>query len=119
MAAADPIHGEARELQLQQGRTLTLAPEDSDEVVEIRSSSGLLELRIRVTEEGPVLEMESIRLSLRASESVDVDCKDFNVNAKRSVGLSSEGEIRVSGKADVLVGADGEIHVKGEKIYLN
>lgn len=133
MATADPTEprglrdtrtgetaaAEARALHLRQGRTLTLTSVGKDELVEIRGSSGVLELRIRVTDEGAVLEMESVRLSLRAAESVDVDCKEFNVSAERSIGLSAQGEIRVSGKADVRVDADGEVHVTGETIYLN
>ena len=134
MAAADPSRprplssaragkaeaaGEARALHLRQGRTLTLTSVGNDELVEIRGSSGLLELRIRMTEEGSVLEMESVRLSLRAAESIDIDCKEFSVSAERSVGLSSQGEITVQGKADVRVDADGEVHVTGEMIYLN
>lgn len=117
MAAADPA--QSRELQLRQGRTLTIGAEGDDGLVEIRGPSGTLELRIRMTDKGPVLEMETLRLSLRAAESIDIETKDFNVNAERSVALSSEGEMTLSGKADVRVDADGEVHVTGDIIYLN
>ena len=120
MAAAEPVRpraltgadaDEAYAVPLRRGRTLTLAPAGDDDLVEIRSSSGTLELRIRITEQGPVLEVETVRLSLRASESIDVDTKDFTVRAA--------GEIALTGKADVRVGADGDVHVTGETIYLN
>ena len=104
---------------MRNGRTLTLVPAGDDELVEVRAASGTLELRIRMTEEGPVLEMESVRLKLRAAESVDVEAKEFNVDAERSVGIQSQGEITVSGKADVRVDADGDVHVTGEIIHLN
>lgn len=104
---------------MRQGRTLALVPVGDDELVEVRAASGTLELRIRMTDEGPVLEMESVRLKLRAAESVDVEAKEFNVDAERSVGLSSQGEITVSGKADVRVDAEGDVHVTGETIHLN
>jgi hypothetical protein len=103
-------------LELREGRTLSVVEGD---LVEIRAASGQLELRIRMTDDGPVLEMESVRLMLKAAESVDVDCQDFNVNAERSVGIASQGEITLSGKADVLVDAQGEVHVTGEMIHLN
>jgi hypothetical protein len=108
----------SRELQLRQGRTLALDSADGDQLIEIRGPSGGLELRIRLTAEGPVLEIETVHLSLRAAESVDIDCKDFNLSADR-IGLKSEGEMTLSGKADVRVDADGEVHVQGEMIYLN
>ena len=85
-----------REVYLREGRTLSVESVGSDELVEVRSSSGQVELRIRLTEEGPVLQMESARLELKASETLQ---------------LSSDNEI----KAD----AEGEVRVNGKMIYLN
>ena len=115
--AADPA--EPQELELRQGRTLTVASAGDDGLVEIRGPSGTLELRIRTTDKGPVLEMETLRISLRAAESIDIEAKEFNVSAERSVALESQGDIKLNGKADVRVNADGEVHVTGEMIYLN
>jgi hypothetical protein len=128
MAAAEPERAsaqgdrrsvESRALELRQGRTLTLASDGADELIEIRAASGSLELRIRMTDQGPALEIETIRLALRAAEAIDIECKELNVAAERSLALSSLGEITVSGKADVHVDADGDVHVQGEMIYLN
>jgi hypothetical protein len=102
---------EAATLELRDGRTLAVVPNDHDDLVEVRSGNGTLELRIRITAEGPVLEMESVRLKLTAKESVDVETKDFNVNA--------QGDITVSGKADVHVDGAGDVRVTGDMIYLN
>jgi hypothetical protein len=107
-----------RELELRRG-TLKLAAEGEDDLVEIRDSTGLLQLRVRMTAEGPVLEVETVRLSLRAAESVDIEAKELNLTAERSLGLSSQGDLEVRGSGDVRVDANGEIHVTGEMIYLN
>jgi hypothetical protein len=107
-----------REVELRRG-TLTLAAAGDDDLVEIRDSSGLLQLRVRMTAEGPVLEVETVRLSLRAAESVDIEAKELNLTAERSLGLSSRGDLEVRGSGDVRVDANGEIHVTGEMIYLN
>jgi len=103
-------------LELREGRTLSVTEGD---LVEVRAASGQLELRIRMTDDGPVLELESVRLMLKATESVDVECEDFNVNAQRSVGIAAQSEITISGAADVRVDAEGEVHVTGEIIHLN
>jgi hypothetical protein len=100
-----------REIYLREGRTLSVEKTGSDELVEIRSSSGLVELRIRLTEEGPVLQMESARLQLKASESVEIEAKRVEIRATETVQLSSENEVKVD--------AEGEVHVNGKTIWLN
>ena len=130
MAAADPAQpsesasdaaaGEgARELELRDGGRLTLASSGGGDVVEIRDESGLLQLRVRMTAEGPVLEVETVRLSLRAADSIDIEARELNVTTEGSIGLSSGGDLRLSGNADVRVDANGEVRVTGETIYLN
>ena len=76
-------------------------------------------MRIRLTPEGPVLQMESVRLSLKAAENVNVDCKNFEVRASEGVDVHSDGGMRLSGQADVRVDSAGNVIVKGEMIYLN
>lgn len=100
-----------REIYLREGRTLTVEHSGSDELVEIRSSSGQVELRIKLTEEGPVLQMESVRLQLKASESVEIESKRVEVRATESMTLASDNEIKVE--------ADGVVRVNGKMIYLN
>lgn len=100
-----------RELYLREGRTLTIEHAGSDELVEIRGSSGQLELRIRLTEDGPVLQMESVRLHLKASEAVEIESKRVEIKATEAVQVSSGNEIKVEG--------EGEVRVVGEKIHLN
>jgi hypothetical protein len=115
VASVDPIRPippeDAETQPLRNGRTLTLAAVGPDQLVEIHGAGGQLELRIRLTEEGPVLEMDSIKLVLRAAEAVQVDTKDFNLNAS--------GGISIDGKAAVAVNSDGHVHVTGEIIHLN
>jgi phage gp45-like len=100
-----------REIYLREGRTLSVEQTGGDELVEIRSSSGQVELRIKLTEEGPVLQMESVRLQLKASESVEIESKRVEVRATEAVTLSSDNEIKVE--------AEGEVRVNGKMIYLN
>jgi hypothetical protein len=86
-------------LELQHGRTLVV----EDDLVEVRAGSGTVEVRLRVTEDGPVLELESVKLSLRAARSLDVSAE----------------EITLSGSADVRIDAGGDVVVTGETIRLN
>jgi hypothetical protein len=111
--------GEGRQVYLRDGRTLTVASEGSDELVEIRASSGMLELRIKLTEDGPVLQMESVRMALRATESLDLEAKHVNVKATEAIAIASAGKIEVTSEADTKIEAKGEVRVNGKMIWLN
>lgn len=109
----------AKTVELQNSKTLSITSEEGQDLVEVHGAGGTVELRIRITPEGPVLVMESVRLELKASESVNVECGTFEVRAKDSVDMHSDGGMQLSGTADVRVNANGDVIVKGEKIYLN
>ena len=109
---------EGQTVSLSGGRTLKVSGAASD-LVEIRNPSGMLELRIRLTEEGPVLQMESVKLDLKAAESVSVACKSFEVRAQDKVALRSEGELEVHSEKDMNVTSAEEVRVVGKMIYLN
>jgi hypothetical protein len=104
---------------LAHGRLLTVDSAGAEQFVEIRAASGIVELRVKITEDGPVLLIEGVRISLKATESVQVDCPRFSVTTSHSIEMASQGTIQVSGAGDVCVDAKGEVHVKGEMIHLN
>ena len=110
---------ETRHLYLRDGRTLTVSGQGTEELVEIHASSGMLELRIKLTEQGPVLQMEAVRLKLKAAESVEVETKQFAVKAEEKIVLASEGEVELTSTGDTKVTAEGEVRVRGTTIHLN
>ena len=90
-------------LNLKHGRTVTVEPAGQDQMLEVRSASGVIELRVKLTDDGVVLQLEGARISLKATESVDVECRTFTVNAG----------------ADMHLQAKGDVHVDGQIIHLN
>lgn len=108
-----------QELVLQHGRHLALVSNQGDDLVEIRAPGGMVELRIRLTAEGPVLQMESLRLSMKAVQDVDIECANFSVHSRQAMTLRADGALRIQGAADLHVDAQGEVHVKGSTIHLN
>jgi len=107
-----------REVFLRDGRKLVVTEQGSDQLVEIRNESGMLELRIRLTEQGPVLQMEALRLQLKATESVEIESQRVEIKGAERVDVTG-GQIKVSGEEDVNVDAKGEVRVVGKMIYLN
>jgi hypothetical protein len=109
---------EEREVYLRDGRKLVLSEQHGDQLVEIRNESGMLEVRIRLTEEGPVLQMESARLSLKATESIEIESKRVEIKGAEKLELKG-GQVEVTGEQNEEAGTNGEIKVVGSMIYLN
>ena len=105
---------EARELYLADGRKLVV----EDRTVEIRNESGLVEVRIELTEKGPVLRMESARLELKASEAVEIESPRVAIRGSEQLQLEG-GKIEVEGEEEVTVESSGDVRVRGKMIWLN
>ena len=114
----ETTEGETREVYLRDGRKLVVSEEDNDQLVEIRSESGMLELRIRLTEQGPVLQMESVRMQLKASEAVEIESKRVDIKATETVAVEGD-KVEVKAKEDVEVEGGNDVRVRGKMIYLN
>ena len=67
--------------------------------------------RIKLTEDGPVLQMESVRLQLKASEAVEIESKRVEIRASETVQIASKDEVKVD--------AEGDVRVNGKTIWLN
>ena len=109
---------DTREVYLRDGRKLVVSDEGRDQLVEIRNAAGLLEVRIKLTEAGPVLQMDAVRLQLRATEAVEIESKRVEIKGSEQVALTG-GEVEVKAEHDIDVEAKGEVHVNGKMIYLN
>src|SRR5688500_852691 len=95
-----------REVYLRDGRTLKVTDAGTDQLVEIRSESGQLELRIKLTEDGPVLQMDAVKLQLKASESVEIDAKKVAINGTEQLELHG-GEVQLKADEELKVDATG------------
>lgn len=115
---AEETTTDEREVYLRDGRKLVLSEQGSEQLVEIRNESGLLEVRIRLTEQGPVLQMESARLSLKASEAVEIESKRVAIKGAEHVDVQG-GHVQVTAEKNEEHATDGEVHVVGTMIYLN
>lgn len=104
-----PQHSEIVERVLPSGRTLVLRIGSATEDIEIRSTAGELDLRITLTDAGPVVSLRGARVELDAAD-VAVRCRDFDVKASGEVRFEAE-ELRAQTKRDV--------HLNGAFIRLN
>jgi hypothetical protein len=108
-----------REVYLRDGRKLVVSEQSAGSLVEIRSESGLVEVRIQLTEEGPVLQMESARLQLKADEAIEISSKRVAIAATEELALTA-GAVDIEAETGVDVEAkEGDVKVVGKMIYLN
>lgn len=107
-----------REVFLKGGKKLVVSDQGNDQLVEIRNESGMLELRIKLTEQGPVLQMESVRLQLKASEAVEIESSRVEIKGSEQVAIEG-GKVAVAAEEDATVDAKGEVRVVGKSIWLN
>ncbi len=85
---------ETSERLLPSGRSVVLRVGEVEEL-EIRSPEGEVEVRIVLTEAGPVVRLRAARLELDTTESVDVRCKQFQVHADE-MRVRTEGDIHMN-----------------------
>ncbi len=108
-----------RTVYLSNGRTLAVASSGIRETIEVRASSGQVEVRIRMTEDGPVLQLDGAKLEVTSEDSINLNCKTFSVNASESMELASQGGLQVKSEEELNIKSTKDVRVTGEKIWLN
>lgn len=108
--ARQPEHADENARQLPSGRSVVVRVHDSKEELEVRSPGGEVEIRIVLTETGPVVSLRGARLELESAETVAVKCRSFEVNASEGVAIAGH-EMRVK--------TEDDIHLNGKIIRLN
>ncbi|HLL23935.1 MAG TPA: hypothetical protein VK427_17475 [Kofleriaceae bacterium] len=107
-----------REVYLRDGRKLVVDETGTEPLVEVRSESGMLELRIKLTADGPVLQMESVRMQLKATETLEIEAKRVDIKATEQLALAGK-DVEIIAEEDVDVEAGNDVRVVGKMIYLN
>jgi len=99
----------AREVRLDSGRRARFGGDGETETLMITSPEGKVELSVRFTEDGPVLEFEAAGIRLHSGGEVDVKCASFRVDA---------GEVRLESEEDLVQRAGGRAEVEGRTVGL-
>ncbi len=110
---------ESRVIPLESGRKVIVRSEGNEEFVEVASPEGQLELKVRLTEEGPVISLESVRLEMKAEESISLKSRKVQVHAENEVSLVSDGTLNIGSEKDMDIRSPEDVWVTGKMIYLN
>ena len=83
-----------KELYMSDGRKVVV----KDQLVEIRNESGLVEIRIQMTEQGPVVQVDAARMQIKASETLEIAAPKIEIKSEEETTVESSGDVRVRGK---------------------
>ncbi len=111
---------ERRTLRLDSGRRVVVHSEaGGEELLEVSAPDGRMLVRIRLTESGPVLVLEGVRLELKAVESVTLDADRVEINAREEALVRSEGALKLESAGELSVRSEDDIRATGKTIHLN
>lgn len=125
----------ADSLELPSGRRVSCEEEASGELVTIQGPEGGVELRVLLTDDGPVLRFDAARLELRSAGAIRAECERFEVAARSDVVQEAGGDISLrargdlstrarttsvtSTRGDVALKANDDVTLDGERVKLN
>jgi len=116
-AEQDPAKG--GQLELPSGRRLEVhLGADQQESIALKTREGALELKIRITDEGPVLELDAASMVLKTSGDMSFRCKRLALEAEESIALRSGGDLEqdIGGGYRCQVGQDMEMSTQAGSI---
>ena len=119
MNSADIDSSEISTTTLPSGRTLRLITDNGHEELLLEAPDGELELRILLTEDGPLLKLSAAKLELEAADSISMKCKTFDVSASESAKIACEGALSINSNDELTVNSDDHVRVTGKIIHLN
>lgn len=108
---------ETVERALPSGRTLVIRAGGAGEEIELRSTGGDVDLRITLTDSGPVISLRGARVEVD-SPDVAVRCNTFDLQATGAVRLASDQEVRIDA-GEMRTETKRDIHLNGAFIRLN
>jgi hypothetical protein len=109
LQAASPLALEsATERQLPSGHRVQV--DAANGCVVITNAEGLLELRVRCTAQGCVVQLGAGDLQLSSPGRIAIDCAALDVRTQHSISLRTQGEL--------LAAAEGQAGVTADRLHL-
>lgn len=109
---------EGKERRLPSGRSVVVKLEQGQEALEVRSPDGAVEVRITLTDAGPVVSLRGGRLEIDSPDTIALNCRNLELSAQGGARLHSGGAVQVTGQ-EMSVRTDGDIRMEGAIIRLN
>jgi hypothetical protein len=89
------------------------------EQLEVRAPGGEVEVRVTLTDEGPVVHLRAAKLELEAVDTMSLACKTLQVRAAEGATVESGGDLAIKAKKEMWLTAEDDLVARGEIIHLN
>jgi hypothetical protein len=100
------------------GHRVVMVRQGEREEVQIRAKDGGLQLRIVLTEAGPVIQLQHAELEVHSLGTIRTRCQSFEVEAEH-IQLDSRADTTLQSGADLHLRAEGECVARAGLIRLN
>ena len=115
---SDVEHSKMR-MQLESGRQVMVHSSEKDELIEIAESDGEIIMKVRMTDDGPVISVRGAHLELKSTETIAIEAKKIKIQAEKEVVVESKGSLEIESSKKIGIQSADDIRVVGKKIYLN
>ena len=110
---------EKRRLQLDSGRQVLILSDENEERFEIVDPDGDVVIKVRLTDEGPVVTIRGAHLKLKSTETLALEAKRVKIKAEETAMVKSEGSLKIDSSKKMDIHSQNDIRVVGKMIYLN
>jgi len=100
-----------RKITMKSGRQLQVSDGADEELLVIHNPHGEVELTVRFTEAGPVLNFSAAAVNLQTPGELKIDCGKLKVNSADAIELSSAGDMVQ------VVNGDSKTHIQGKSFF--
>ena len=116
---AEVLQGRTIQMQLDSGRQILVHSHEKEEILEIVEPEGEVVMKVRLTDDGPVITVHGASLELKSSEILTLEAKKVIIKAKEEVVVESKGSLEIDSSKKMGLRSDEEIRIVGKMIHLN
>ena len=106
-------------MRLDSGRQVLVRSDQEAEYIEIMEPNGEITLKVRMTDDGPVVSVHGARLELTSSETIALEAKKIAIRAEEEAVFESKGRLDMDAKKKMNIQCDDDIKLVGKIIHLN
>jgi len=112
-------NSEERQINLNSDYKLSIKTKSKKEIIELLDNKGNISLEIKLTDSGPVISAQGLKLDISSTEDLSFRSKKIIIDSEEETLISSQGKTLIKSKGDIKINSDNDIRMNSKLIYLN